>query len=258
MIDTIESLNSGENQEFSKLDVTKRPDYDPDSFEWKSAIFSHPEGYPSRFGEYGDYGQEIDDQYIDKEMQHEDWPTLEQMKRVANQKTSLAVSSYGLRVYRAFQDEEGMTIVMLDERVFGPVNLQEVMAEAANIAMDEGKTEDALPFLKGVVAAAYSGNFPVNYILPYQETFFRTGRNDMISLYVETVCKNTVKGPNESWQRLKSLGNSLKILPLSDKSYIAKSKDETFTPLQKQLLLEEIGHDWIRKSMPLSEIDFLT
>ncbi len=258
MTETQESLVNIQTVEMTNLDVTQRPGYDPDNFEWKNALFSHPDGYPSKYGGYGNFGMEVDEQYIDKEMMHEDWPTLEQMQRVANNQTSLAVSSYGLTAYKAFQEEEGMTIVMLDERVFAPVNLQEVMQEAANIAMDEGSTEDAIPFLKGIIAAAFTGNFPVESILPFKDTFFRTGRHDMIRLYVENVCNTTVKGPEDSWKRLKDLGNTVKNLAISKNSYFVESKDETFSVLQRQILLEYIAHAWIRRSMPIQELDFLS
>jgi hypothetical protein len=232
--------------------------YDADTFEWKSGLFAHPDGYSAQYGSYGPFDLKPDRTVYDEAFRHEDWPTSNQLGRILEKPMTFAVSSYGMAVYRAYQQEEGMNIVMLDDRVFlGGTNLMDVMEEAAHIAMDEGRTEDTPPFLRGIVSAAYTANFADETLVKYQDVFMRTERHDMIREYVEQICRNTVKGPEGAWQRLKSLAHAVQALPTASRRVHFASEDAGLSDLHKQILLEDIGHAWVRKSMPIAEIDFL-
>lgn len=89
----------------------------------------------------------------------------------------------------------------------------------------------------------------------YQEVFMRTETYDFIKKYVDYIINHTVKGPESAKVTLKELAHRVKAVPV--KSLYLYMNDPGLGEVQQQILLEDIGHGWIRKGMPVAEIDWL-
>jgi hypothetical protein len=216
-----------------------------------------PEGFcPARFGEYYDGDSAGDSTSIDEESKLEEWPTADQVARIESGQTSLRISSYGLATYRAFQEEQGIEIVLLDPRVYyAETDLADAMQEAARIAMDEGASENVAPFLRGIIGASTVGNRPGDFLAKYMDVFIESHNPDEIREYVERICEYTVKGTDRSKQTLKTLAHKIKDLRNCEDS--AGSRTEIILEGEIVHWLQTLGYAWIRRSMPVAEIDWL-
>lgn len=84
-------------------------------------------------------------------------------------------------------------------------------------------------------------------------TVMRSEDAEVIRPYVEFMNANTVKSSPDSKVFLKGMAEAVQRLRVKG----LYRSDPGISPLDRQLLLEDIGHAWIRKGLPVAEIDWL-
>lgn len=209
-------------------------------------------------GEAADYPS-ISEVATDEELLHEDWPPAKSARRMgchilgSDTENIEAVASYGYTVYRALLDEEKpVDAVYLDPRCFLPeTDLLDVLEQTVKCALDDSRDDLVKPTITGMIHTAQGGNFAGDKMRKYIDTVMSSGNADAIRVYVEFMNANTVKGLESSKAFLKRMAYAIQALP--------DNRDHTagVDRLEKQILLEDVGHAWIRKSMPVAEIDWL-
>ncbi|HUC95624.1 MAG TPA: hypothetical protein VMR76_01540 [Candidatus Saccharimonadia bacterium] len=224
---------------------------------WKSELFSSwcngSEGEADGF-------IQVDPNGIDVGLKHEDWPTPQIAQRIFQEQlsgaeqVSLAIRSYGFRVYRDLLEEEGYENVYLHPAIFmSETNLLDILAEAIKCSVDEEHSELATTLVVSMINTARGGNFADKQMRKYLDVVMASNNFDAIRVYVDFMNDHTVKGPDDAKDFLKRMAHAVRDIPL--KSPVVS--DTAIDRVKKQVLLEDIGHAWIRKSMPTAEIDWL-
>jgi hypothetical protein len=126
------------------------------------------------------------------------------------------------------------------------------LAEAINCAVDEGTSELSSILLLSMIRTAGPENFTDQRMRKYLDTIISTGNSETIRKYVDFMNANTVKGPDDSKEFLKRMAHAVLGMPLK-----ARDNPTGIDRGERQVLLEDIGHAWIRKSMPTAEINWL-
>lgn len=227
--------------------------------EYKYAVFSN---WVNGLEGEADGEPSLEDVVVDNSYRYPDWPTPQAAQRMMADRlsagtymTTFGISSYGHTVYREFLQENPMDKVLLDPRVFlHGTSLIDVLSEAAHCAMDDEKPELVIPFLKGMIETASGGNFAGQKMRKYLNLAVRSNNYDVLRLYVDFINAQTVKGPEDSKETLKEMAHAVAELP--EQTYPIRQV-EGIDRFERQVLLEDIGHAWIRKSMPVAEIDWL-
>lgn len=222
---------------------------------YKSQIFSDWVN-----GTQGEAGRSLKEVIIDSVVRHPDWPTPAGAQRMVRRgmiegdETMAGIYSYGYCVYREFLEEEPpIESVHLDPRVFlDDTDLIDVLAEAAYCAIDDGRAEFVLPFFNGMLDLALAQNFADHTMRKYLTMVMESGNIGVIKTYVKFINEHTVKGPDDSKEFLKKMAHSVAKLPVSNSLHPGGIGN-----IEKVELLESIGYAWIRKSMPVAEIDWL-
>jgi hypothetical protein len=148
-----------------------------------------------------------------------------------------------------------METVWLDDRMFfAGVDLADVLAEAAHCAIDEGSIEAVRPLFKGVIDAVSVYNFADIKLRKYLPLAIRSNDYEVIETYVDYMNSHTVKGPDDAKEFMKSMSHRIADLP---ETGLVRRDSPGLDRIQKQVILETIGQSWIRKSMPVAEIDWL-
>jgi hypothetical protein len=190
---------------------------------------------------------------VDQGLQHKYWAT-EEAGRLLVGLESTGVASYGYTVYRDLLREQPMEAVYLDTRSFlRETDLLDVLEETAKTAIAYGNTELVAPIVKGMIDTAQTENFAGDRMRKYMPTVMHSGEIEAIRPYVDFMNVNTVKMLDESKDFLKQMAHSVQALPEKG----VHIDDKGLRRIDKQILLEDIGHAWIRKAMPIAEIDWL-
>lgn len=195
----------------------------------------------------------------DAELAHDDWPTNGSVRRMgrhilgSNSENIEAVASYGYTVYRALlEEEEPLDAVYLDPRCFLPeTDLIDVLEQTVKHALDDDRIDLVKPTVTGMVHTAQGDNFAGDKMRKYIDTIMSSGDLDAIKVYVEFMNANTIKSSESSKTFLKRIAHAIRELPDNP------DRTTSIDRLNKQLLLEDVGHAWIRKAMPVAEIDWL-
>jgi hypothetical protein len=224
--------------------------------EFRSPLFS---AYPNELE--GEAGDVAGPNGIDPELQHEDWPNWQSARRAARHllgmeaETTWGVASYGYTVYRALQEEpEVPDAVYLDSRCFDTeTDLLDVLKEAAECAIDDRNIDLVAPIVTGMIHTANLGNFAGGNMKKYLGTVMRSVDAKAIRIYVEFMNEHTPKHTVGSKDFLKHMAHAVQALPEKG----IHRDDPGLDRLDKQILLEDISHAWIRKAWPVAEIDWL-
>ncbi len=222
-----------------------------EDLEFKSALFS-PEPYSDE-GE-ADGLPTLSEVGIDQELQHRNWQAEKAGRQLVGLESE-GVDSYGYTVYRDLLEEDELPdAVYLDPRCFlRETNLIDVLEAAANVAIDYEEIRMIAPIVKGMIHTAQSSHFSGDKMRKYMPTVMRSADINSIQPYVDFINGNTLKGLEESRDILKEMAHAVQALPEKG----VHRDDPGLRRLDKQILLENIGQAWIRKGMPIAEIDWL-
>jgi hypothetical protein len=104
-----------------------------------------------------------------------------------------------------------------------------------------------------MIHTAQLGNFAGETMKKYIGTVMRSVDVRAIRIYVEFMNEHTPKHTPGSKDFLRQMARAIQGLPEKGMYREGPGMD----PLDKQVLLEDIGHAWIRKALPIAEIDWL-
>lgn len=197
----------------------------------------------------------INDIGVDTDLKHKDWPTKESAARMGQEEGSVspAISSYGYAVYREFLRLRPDVDPFLDTQVFAPdTDFIEVLQEAIACAVDDENKAASLKLTEKVLEYAANQNFGTDKMQEYLDFALDTRDPGVIALYVRYMNQNVTKGTDEAKDFMKSMAHGVRDIPI-----VSFQDQDGLDRVVKQVLLEEIGQAWIRKSMPVAEIDWL-
>jgi hypothetical protein len=201
-------------------------------------------------------GPTLEEIGIDLPMRHENW-AAEQAGRVllGAEEASMGIASYGYTVYRSLLEEPQIPdAVYLEPRCFlQETDLLDVLEETVKIAVTYDHPELVTPIVRGMIDTAGTDNFAGDRMKKYMQTVLDSADVKATYLYVDFMNKNTVKFSQKSKEFLTHMAHAIQALPEKG----MHRSDPGMPRLDKQILLEEIGHAWIRKGMPVAEIDWL-
>jgi hypothetical protein len=145
--------------------------------------------------------------------------------------------------------------VWLDDRVFfSDVELVDILAEAVNLAIDDGNSVAALAFMKGIINTLSYSKFAGLKLREYLDIAVRSKDFEVITEYVDFINPRTTKGSDDAMEFLKRMPHAIKDIETIS---LRRVDMNSFDHIEKQILLESIGQAWISKSMSVSEINWL-
>lgn len=199
----------------------------------------------------------LDGQGVDIAVKDVNWPTPQGVQRIAQSEVdtgiSPALSSYGFAVYQEFKKLDPEADMYLDDRVFmSGTDLIEVLAEATACAVDDEREDLSSRLLEKTFEYARTTNFGREKMEDYSDFALNSGDLGVTQLYVRFMNDNLNKHLVESKKFMHKMAHTIRDLP--EKSFEEKKGIDRF---ERQILLEEIGMAWIRKGMPVAEIDWL-
>lgn len=199
----------------------------------------------------------IDSIGVDTDLKHKNWPTPAGARRIGKntdgREVTPAISSYGYATYIEFCELDTETDFYLDSRVFVPgTNFTDVLIEATACALDDEKPDVALRLTEKVLEYAGNANFADETMKDYFEFAMATKDDGVIASYVRFMNENITKGPTEAKEFMKKMAHTIQGMEV--RGFEAQ---DGMNGIVKQILLEEIGQAWIRKAMPVAEIDWL-
>lgn len=227
---------------------------DVDEPVFRSELFS-----PQPFGSEGEADglPSLTEVGIDHELKHSNWNAEKAGRHLLGlqSEASWGVASYGYTVYRELLDEtEPVEAVYLDPRCFLPeTDLLDVLEEAAKTAITYNDGHLVPPIVRGMIDTALAENSVGDKMRKYMPTVMLSGDIEAIRPYVDFINSHTVKGLEESKAFLAKMAHAVQALPVKG----VHMDDPGLNRVDKQVLLEDIGHAWIRKGMPVAEIDWL-
>lgn len=192
---------------------------------------------------------------VDVDLKSSEWPTVAGLERIAQSEDQLgishAISSYGYSVYKEFQQLDPDTGMYLDDRVFmDGTRLIDVLVEATACAVDDERKDLSVRLLAKVFEYAEATNFGRDEMQDHLDFILDSKDFGMIAMYVRFMNDNLSRHLDKEF--MKRMADKVK--GLDERS--AEHQDG-IDRLKKQDLLEDIGVAWIRKRMPVAEIDWL-
>jgi hypothetical protein len=200
---------------------------------------------------------DLDGQGVDIAYKHASWPTPQGINRISQNEgdpgISHALSSYGFAAYQEFKKLDSETDMYLDDRAFmSGTDLIEVLAEATACAVDDEREDLSSKLLEKTFEYAVQTNFGCEKMKDYSDFALNSGDIGVVQLYVRFMNQRLNKHLEEPKEFMHKMAHT--ILDLPEKSF---ENQRGIEAIDKQILLEEIGMAWIRRGMPVAEIDWL-
>lgn len=192
---------------------------------------------------------------VDIDLKQPEWPTPTGLERISQSEgesgISHAVSSYGYSVYKEFQQIDPEMDTYLDDRVFmDGTRLIDVLVEATACAIDDKRDDLSVRLLAKAFEYAEATNFGRDDMQDHVDFALGSKDSGVISMYVNFMNENLSRHLDKDF--MKEMAH--KVLNLDERNQEHQDGIDRF---KKHELLKEIGMAWIRKGMPVAEIDWL-